>query len=404
MPPLLSSNGTPDLGLYVHVPFCARHCDFCAFYQEPPKRGDIERYLDGVECELARLCLGRRVDTVFWGGGTPGLLPPPDLERLGRAVLAAGNVAPSEWTVEMAPSMVRPERLAVLRDLGVTRISMGVQSFDEDLLRELGRLHTSEQVYRAIDAVRASGIGNLNLDLIFALPGQTLERWHKDLDRALALAPDHISTYCLTFEDDTALWARLVRGQVRRHSEAEEAAFYETTWDRLDAAGLRQYEVSNFARPGRECRHNIATWRMQEWVGVGPSASSQFAGRRHTNVPSLDGWLAGLDAGRPARVDVVDLSDALLAVDALVFGLRMNAGVDVAELRARIPSFDWNAVDRVARELSAEDLAALEGTRLRLTRRGRLLADQVAVHIMEALETAQESPGGALGMMPGAGA
>jgi oxygen-independent coproporphyrinogen-3 oxidase len=143
---------------------------------------------------------------------------------------------------------------------------------------------------------------------------------------------------------------------------------------------------------------------MQEWVGVGPSASSQFAGRRHTNVPSLDGWLAGLDAGRPARVDVVDLSDALLAVDALVFGLRMNAGVDVAELRARIPSFDWNAVDRVARELSAEDLAALEGTRLRLTRRGRLLADQVAVHIMEALETAQESPGGALGMMPGAGA
>jgi oxygen-independent coproporphyrinogen-3 oxidase len=127
MPPLLSSNGTPDLGLYVHVPFCARHCDFCAFYQEPPKRGDIERYLGGVVCELAGLCLGRRVDTVFWGGGTPGLLPPPDLERLGRAVLAAGNVAPSEWTVEMAPSMVRPERLAVLRDLGVTRISMGVQ-------------------------------------------------------------------------------------------------------------------------------------------------------------------------------------------------------------------------------------------------------------------------------------
>lgn len=390
-----------ELGLYVHVPFCARHCDFCAFYQEAPRRGDIDRYLDGVVRELEAAQLDRPVDTVFWGGGTPGLLPPADLERLGRAVLRACGGQPIEWTVEMAPSTVRADRLAVLKGLGVTRISMGVQSFNEELLHSLGRLHTRAQVFNAIDTVRASGISSLNFDLMFALPNQSLAQWHADLDEAIAIAPEHLSTYCLTFEEDTALWVRLSRGLVHRHSEADEAAFYETAWDRLDAAGLRQYEVSNFSRPGHECRHNVATWRMQEWLGVGPSASSQIGNLRFTNKPSLDEWLAGLDAGQPARVDVVPLDGAILATDALVFGLRMNQGVDIAALRDRFPEFDWHRAGQVIEGLVDESLAESDGSQVRLTRQGRLLADQVAVHLMETLEDVQGEAAPAIGPLPG---
>jgi oxygen-independent coproporphyrinogen-3 oxidase len=163
----------PRLGLYLHVPFCARSCDFCHFYQEPPKRADLDRYLSGMEVALSRAAFPRPLDTVFWGGGTPGLLAAKDLERLGKAVLAAnGGRPPAEWTVEMAPATVKADKLACLRDLGVNRISMGVQSFQPKLLEALGRIHSLEQVRRSIELLHQTGMTNFNLDLIFAIPGQ----------------------------------------------------------------------------------------------------------------------------------------------------------------------------------------------------------------------------------------
>jgi oxygen-independent coproporphyrinogen-3 oxidase len=188
----------PPLGVYVHVPFCATTCDFCAFYQTVPKGDAVRCYVDAVEAEAALVNWdSRRAATAFWGGGTPGLLKAPEIERLGRIMLLyAGQ--PDEWTVELAPATVTPERLAVLKQLGVTRVSMGVQSFDAGLLDALGRQHTPAQVYRAYDLIRAAGFASVNLDLMFALPGQEEAQWRADLTEAVRLAPDHLSTYCLT--------------------------------------------------------------------------------------------------------------------------------------------------------------------------------------------------------------
>lgn len=371
------------MGLYLHVPFCARSCDFCHFYQEPPKRADLERYLSGMERALGGLELPRPVDTVFWGGGTPGLLPAGDLERLGKAVLSANaGSRPVEWTVEMAPATVSADRLAVLAGLGVNRISIGVQTFDSQLLEALGRIHTRRQVQQAFERLHDSGLSHFNIDLIFAIPGQSLDRWEADLRAAIALGPAHISTYCLTFEEDTALWLRLQRGQVSKTTAEEEAAYFERAWQVLGQNGFEQYEVSNFARPGHACRHNLNTWRMEEWLGIGPSASSQYDGRRWTEPHSLDQWLEGLESGRSEYADQTDLTPEMLAQDLLIFGLRMNAGVDLEALRTRLPGAlpaGWNAFEG---HLVEEGFAKRDGSRLYLTGRGRLVADRIGEEIL----------------------
>ena len=335
--PASSRAGPSSLGLYVHVPFCASTCDFCAFYQQAPNAGDIQRFLAGIEREGDLVGPTQPVATVFWGGGTPGLLAAKDLARLAEIVRARCGGAPQEWTVELAPGSVTEARLAVLRDAGVTRISMGVQSFQPELLDALGRQHSRAQIFRAYERVRAAGFASVNLDLMFALPGQTAEEWAADVREAIALAPDHLSTYCLTFEEDTRLWVKLSQGRVKLDVEFE-ARLYESTWEQLGAAGFPQYEISNFARPGHACQHNLNTWRMQEWIGLGPSAASQHAGWRGSNVADFERWLADLERGVRLTEDRLALTPAQLAEDALIFGLRMNAGVDLAEWRRRAPT------------------------------------------------------------------
>ncbi len=372
--------------MYVHVPFCASTCDFCAFYQTKPTAGAVDRFLTGIADEAKLVNWARPVTTVFWGGGTPGLLAPRDLARLAEIVRARCGGVPQEWTVELAPASVTPERLAVLKEAGVTRVSMGVQSFQPALLDGLGRQHTLEQIYRAYDHVRAAAFPSVNLDLMFALPGQTEAEWAADVREAVRLAPDHLSTYCLTFEEDTALWVKLSQGRVKLDPE-HEARLYEATWAQLAAAGYAQYEVSNFARPGHACRHNLNTWHMNEWVGLGPSAASQHDGWRGGNIADLEKWLAHLARGERVTEDRVAATPALLAEDALIFGLRMNAGVDVAVWQARCPDTPWPAVETLLARCVAEGLAVREGSRVRLTDRGRLLADSVGVEMMEAFQT-----------------
>jgi putative oxygen-independent coproporphyrinogen III oxidase len=378
------------LGLYVHVPFCASTCDFCAFYQTKPTAQGVERFLDAVASERELVTWERPVTTVFWGGGTPGLLAARDLGRLAETIRARFGAEPVEWTVEMAPGSVTKERLAALKDAGVTRISMGAQSFQPALLDALGRQHSREQVFRAYERVRAAEFASVNLDLMFALPGQTEAEWLADLREAVALAPDHLSTYCLTFEEDTALWVKLSQGRVKLDVE-HEARLYETTWAQLEAAGYAQYEVSNFARPGHACVHNLNTWRMHEWVGLGPSAASQQAGRRGANVADLEKWVANVAEGRRVTEDVVELTSEQLAEDALIFGLRMNAGVNVEEWRERAPEAPWGEVERRLEGLVENELAQREGSVVRLTNRGRLLADAVGTEVMEAFEVKEVS-------------
>ncbi|MBI2510688.1 MAG: radical SAM family heme chaperone HemW [Opitutae bacterium] len=418
----------PALGVYVHVPFCATTCDFCAFYQTVPKADAVPRYLAAIRDEMALVDLGRttvlsregtvaeavrlshdepsrrseiltnsatrrRVDTAFWGGGTPGLLRAGELEQLGRAMVEFCGGAPAEWSVEMAPATVTAERLAVLRALGVTRISLGVQSFNEALLDALGRQHTPKQVYRAYDLIRAAGFPSVNMDLMFALPNQSEEQWRADLDELVRLAPDHLSTYCLTFEEDTALWVKLSQGKVKLDPE-KEAAFYLRTWDYLAEVGFAQYEVSNFARPGHACAHNLNTWRMHEWIGFGPSGASQFAGWRASNPPDLTQWHADVAAGRRATADRTALAPELLAADSVIFGLRMNEGVSLPELRKKFPSAPWENLHDFLPKLIAEGMLAdsPEG-RIRLTSRGRLLADAVGAEVLEAFSADSKAAG-----------
>lgn len=374
------------LGLYVHVPFCASTCDFCAFYQVKPTADSIEGFIEGVRREAALVPWEGRLSTVFWGGGTPGLLSPANLGRLAEVVHSLpGGQRPREWTVEMAPASVTEARLRVLKQAGVTRISMGVQSFQPPLLEALGRMHTVDQVRRAYDRIRAEGFASVNLDLIFALPGQSEAEWDADIDEAVRLAPDHLSTYCLTFEEDTALWVKLSQGRVRLDPE-NEARLYERTWERLGEAGYAQYEVSNFCRPGHACLHNVNTWRMGRWVGLGPSAASQYQGLRGTNVADLARWLERLGRGERASEDRSRLTPALLAEDALVFGLRMNDGVDLAGLKAKCPGAPWERVDALLSRMVDEGLARRQGGTLTLENKGRLLADSVGSELMVAFD------------------
>jgi oxygen-independent coproporphyrinogen-3 oxidase len=314
------------------------------------------------------------------------LLAPRDLARLLEVIRARCGGAPREWSIELAPGSVSPDRLAVLREGGVTRISLGVQSFQPALLEALGRRHSLAQIERAWEWIHGAGFASVNLDLMFALPGQTAEEWAADVRRAVELGPDHLSTYCLTFEEDTRLWLKLSQGRVRLDPEFE-ARLYEDTWAQLAEAGYAQYEVSNFARPGHACAHNVATWRMGQWIGLGPSAASQQGEWRGSNIADLEAWLTALDQGERLTGERTPLTPALLAEDAVIFGLRMNAGVDLAPWRSRVPELPWLALDAELATLEAEGMLQRSADTLRLTPRGRLLADALAVRIIAALET-----------------
>jgi oxygen-independent coproporphyrinogen-3 oxidase len=382
----LASGG--PLGVYVHVPFCATTCDFCAFYQTVPKGDAVRRYLDGVAAEFRLVdWAGRRAETAFWGGGTPGLLKPAELEELGRTMLAHTG-QPREWSVELAPATVTQDRLEALKTLGVTRVSLGVQSFDATLLDALGRQHTPNQIYRAYDLIRAAGFASVNLDLMFALPNQAEAQWLADINEAVRLQPDHISTYCLTFEEDTALWIKLSQGRVKLDPD-KEALFYERTWAALAEARYAQYEVSNFARPGHACRHNLNTWNMHEWAGLGPSAASQYSGVRGSNAADLAQWLADVAAGRRVTADRVALTPGLLAADSVIFGLRMNKGVNIPDLRRRFPAAKWDALfDYMPKFVLHGLIEHNPDGDIWLTPRGRLVADAVGADVLEAFEPA----------------
>jgi oxygen-independent coproporphyrinogen-3 oxidase len=383
--PQAKPSSLSDLGIYCHIPFCASTCDFCAFYQEAPKRAEIERFLAGMLLEFEQLPVNCHAQTIFWGGGTPGLLPAKDLLTLGEALLSRLSSPPAEWTVEMAPSTVKLDKLQVLRDLGVTRISMGVQSFDEQTLSRLGRLHQPKQIFTAWERIQSIGFAHSNMDLMFAIPGQTQQQWLDDIAQAIALGPDHISTYCLTFEEDTRLYLKLARGEVRR-SEEQEVTLLEAGWQALAQGGFEQYEISNFARPGGACQHNINTWRMTEWIGCGPSAASQHHRRRYQNPSDLKLWLEQLESAQGATpAEVILLDDRQLATDALIFGLRMNEGVDLAALAKRYPQAAIeDTFNDLFLDLENEGYLVRKVDQVQLSHAGRLVCDAIGAGLLEA--------------------
>jgi oxygen-independent coproporphyrinogen-3 oxidase len=371
---------TVGKGIYFHVPFCASTCDFCAFYQEQPKRGDIDRYLDAMEQECALIPSGP-VNTAFWGGGTPGLLPAEDLYLLGKIMVRAGG-KPKEWSVELAPSSVRADKLAALKEAGVTRVSLGVQSFDDVTLDTLGRRHSPKQIMEAWNLIEDAKFQSRNLDLIFGIPGQDDQRWLEDLTRVIELKPDHISTYCLTFEEDTAMFVKLSQGKVKIDKDLE-SFLYRKTWEKLESEGYAQYEISNFAKPGHQCEHNLITWQMGDWLGYGPSASSQWNQQRWTNPANLEGWLKGIEAKQPVREQTKDLKNHDLLADSLIFGLRLNSGISPFALAQRFQTELPKSISILFADLVEEGLMELRGEFFKLTGEGRLRADAIGVAVLE---------------------
>lgn len=363
-------------GLYVHVPFCGVSCDFCAFDKQEPQAGDFERYLGGVEREAAAWESRWQAETVFWGGGTPGLLRTGDLRRLGAVTRRfIGSDSQPEWTIEMTPYCATKAKLAALAACGVTRVSLGVQTFQPRLLAALGRPYDPATAFAAVDRIRAAGDFDLNLDLIIAIPGQTPEELEADLATALSLDPDHVSAYCLTVEDDTPLLFRFTR-EGHRPDEEFEADRYCQVWERLTAAGFSHYEVSNFARPGRECRHNLDTWRMRDWLGLGPSAASQVGDRRFRNHAGLAAWLQALSGASPRFGEEDRLTAAERAIDRVVFGLRTAEGVSTEEV-GRCPS-----LEPVLAALIEQGLLQRRKDRFQPTTKGLLVSDALSRELL----------------------
>jgi len=282
--------------------------------------------------------------------------------------------------VESAPAETTPAKLRILKAAGVTRLSLGVQSFEPRILRALGRDHPPDRALRAFDWMREAGFHNLNLDLIFCVPGQELSDWRSDLETAVSWQPDHLSTYCLIHEEKAALFAQFKKEGIVPDPDREEN-FYLHTWDFLRSTGFEQYEVANFSRPGKRCLHNWNVWRMNEWVGLGPSAASQRNGERWSNPASIDRWFDAVAEGRLDREQVVPLGSKEIAEDYLLFGLRLNEGVDLREISRRLPENDLVPIRSFLEQLAGEGLVLVEGDRYATTDRGRLVVDRIGSEI-----------------------
>ncbi len=380
------------MGIYLHVPFCARICDFCAFYKTKPNFGDIENYLQNLKKEVDwRLDEGLTntpIHTMFWGGGTPAMLSENHIEATAKIF---EHVLPKyEWTIEAAPSSINKSKLKLFKDLGVTRISLGVQSFNKDTLDALGRPHSLSAALRAIDDIAETGFEKFSLDLIFSAPNQTHSDFEKDLLFASKTPVNHISAYCLEFESGTSCCGGKEKSIEQENKEAD---FVEQAMQTLPSLGFKQYEISNFAKEGFECIHNLITWNMGSWLGFGPSAASQFGGLRFRNPPSLQDWANTQNSSEKKFDDLVKLDDEELFSSALIFGLRLTNGVDLQSLSMRYQNADIKKYEAKLDHLSKEGFLEIIikrnpcgyqiGKIIRLTPKGRMLADAVAVELLD---------------------
>lgn len=366
--------GNLALGIYVHVPFCVNACAYCHFLKMQPTEERLRCYFNTLRYEhdcWEPLLAERSIETLFWGGGSPSCLSAKQMETL--AVLCFSDKVEKEWTVEVSPASITKEKLQVLKLLGVTRISMGVQSFNEQILRQLGRRQSLEQVLQAYEWIRSVGFDNVNLDLIFPPDFSSLKIWQNDLKQALTLSPEHVSTYCLTYENDRGSFTEEAYSHVDVDKEAD---FYEFTWEFLQNKGYRHYEVSNFAKPGFECLHNLNTWRMQEWIGLGPSAASQWNHKRFQNAFNLDDW------AQHQRMNEESLSNEDLCKDALIFGLRMRQGVNLKHLQKRFPDVNLADYEPLWNDFQKAGLITYDQQNVACTTSGLLLADRLALEIL----------------------
>jgi oxygen-independent coproporphyrinogen III oxidase len=385
-----SLKGGQLASLYIHIPFCEKKCLYCDFYSIETL-APMDEFLKALDMEIAAGAergAGVRFDTVFFGGGTPSLLTPAQLQRILSSLRSSYSIAPdAEVTLETNPGTVTPGKLSAFRSLGVNRLSVGIQSFDEQELHFLSRIHDSAQAVEAVTQARKAGFDNLSIDLIYSLPGQTSHQWLLTLERGLALEPQHISAYSLIVEDNTPL-SRMVRAkQVSPNPVEAEAALFELTMQIMADSGFEHYEVSNYAKPGRRSRHNYAYWSHENYLGFGPSAHSFWrapdgqSGERWANIANVSTYARRLLEGEKPLAFRESVGVKELINERIFLGLRAD-GVNLHRLETEFGIPLSVGQQEIVRQLVREQLASEEGSVLRLTARGFLLCDEIAGRLM----------------------
>lgn len=366
-------------GIYVHIPFCSSICNYCNFNRGLYDEALKTRYVAALRQEIARAgASGAAADTIFFGGGTPSLLDPGDVASIVGSIRDAVDLDPnSEVTLETNPETVDRGKLERFRAAGVNRISFGVQSFHDEELKRLGRIHSADRARAAVREARAAGFDNVSLDLMMWLPGQSVDAWLANVDALMAAAPDHASLYLLELYPNAPLKEEMARGGWSLAPDEDAADMYLRAMERLERGGLRQYEISNVAREGKASRHNLKYWSDGEWLAFGCGAHGTRGGVRTKNVASTDEYIARVTDGRDPVTErrVLTANDRL--EEALFTGLRLTDGVDIAAVGARYGVDVWSRYGEALTPFLEERWLVREGPWLRLTREGMLMANEV---------------------------
>jgi oxygen-independent coproporphyrinogen-3 oxidase len=369
------------LSLYVHIPFCVKKCLYCGFYSTQYSQEHADEFLSGLRSEAVLFkdaFHGRVFDTIYIGGGTPTVLSSDQFSCVLDIIRGHFQVSNDcEFTVEANPNTVSEQKLKTFLERGVNRLSLGVQSFSDTVLRVLGRLHTSEEAIVAVTCAKQAGFRNIGMDLIYGIPGQTVSLWRESFERAIELRPEHISAYSLSLDEGAWFTREVEAGRFALPAEETVAEMYELAVSALARAGYQRYEISNFSLPGFECRHNMNYWKRGEYLGLGPGAWSFLSGKRCSNIPDVREYSQRLSTGSSPVGYEEAVRPEQAAAEALMLGLRMEAGI---ELRGFEQEHGRHAADRLAKKagpLGRTGLVSLSSGRLRLTGRGILLSDDV---------------------------
>ena len=366
------------LGLYVHIPFCSAICNYCNFNRGLFDEALKQQYVRALQQAIARQGDGSPADTIYFGGGTPSLLEPSEIGAIIEECQRAFQVTrDAEITMEANPETVTPERLAGFRAAGVNRLSYGVQSFRDEELQRLSRLHSASRAGDAFAMARAAGFDNISLDLMMWLPQQTIPKWLESVDALIGLAPDHASLYILELYPNAPLREAMARGQWSLAPDDDAADMYLEAMTRLDAAGYQQYEISNVARPGRESRHNLKYWTDGEWLGFGCGAHSTRRGVRWKNLSSTTEYIGAVASAGPLAVERRVLTARETLEEALFTGLRLTRGIDVNTVKARYGVDVWDIYRRQLEQFREAGVLIYDGRLLRLSRAGMLLANEI---------------------------
>lgn len=373
-------------GVYIHIPFCVKKCKYCDFNSFRMNLCDKKRYLEDLKKEIDMYsdeCSDRVVDTIFFGGGTPSILSCDEIESLMDIVKSSFNVSEdAEITMECNPGTIDREKLEAIKRSGINRLSIGLQAVQNHHLSYIGRIHTYEEFEKNFREARDVGFDNINIDLMFALPNQTEDDWKESLEKVVGLNPEHISAYSLILEEGTELFDMYERDEFELMDEDRDIDMYEYTINYLKDNGYAQYEISNYSKEGKECRHNIIYWQCDNYLGLGAGAAGYLERDRYTNESNLNNYHERIEIGKKPIINVENLSDEEMMEEMVFMGLRMNSGIDRVDFKNRFGIDFCEKYEKKIDDLKKRNLLEVDDVGVRLTQKGREISNSVFLEIL----------------------